>query len=129
LKINMSIQHVLSRVLITAILLASTATTTIHAFSTLPWINTMAISRTERSTYFASAPVVFMSETTEAGADVVAAAAAAAAVEVDVASDASQMEMTEGERAAKRKVQRDRHTLFIGNLPYGMLRSLVLCFF
>jgi hypothetical protein len=35
-----------------------------------------------------------------------------------VAQD-SALEMTAEEKAAKRKVQRERHTLFVGNLPFG----------
>jgi hypothetical protein len=35
------------------------------------------------------------------------------------AAAAAQLEWTAEEKAAKRKVQRERHTLFVGNLPFG----------
>ena len=103
----MSNQLICSSLLMATILVMSTT----EAFPVVPWgssTTAMTISRQPR-TYFASAPVVFMSETAEEAAT------------ASDAAPAAEFEMTPEEAAAKRKIQRERNTLFVGNLPFGKL--------
>ncbi len=113
----MSIQQICSSVTIAALLWM----TTIEAFPIMPSHRaTTALTRQSR-TFFASAPVVFMSETAE---EATASSASSDAtpdpvVVPEAASTTTEFEMTPEEAAAKRKVQRNRNTLFVGNLPFG----------
>jgi hypothetical protein len=116
----MTNQLICSSLLIAALLLM-----TIEGFPIVPWGSktaTTTISRQQR-TFFASAPVVFMSETAE---EATTASDATDATPTDTAPVAAstEFEMTPEEAAAKRKVQRERNTLFVGNLPFGTLNIL-----
>jgi hypothetical protein len=135
----MSIQQI-------AILLSTTLMIVIitsEAFLILPHGSTPAatVSRQYRTVY-ASAPV-FMSETAETTpstsdvtTDVASSTDSVEAVQETVIeevisdtttamSSSNELEMTAEEAAAKRKVQRERYTLFVGNLPFGTFSFLV----
>ena len=79
--------------------------TTIEGFQIVPLGSTIAMTTTtsrQQRTFFSSTPVIFMSETAE-----------------ETVASNTEFEMTPEEAAAKRKVQRERNTLFVGNLPFG----------
>jgi hypothetical protein len=113
----MSIQQICSSLLMAAVLWM----TTMEAFPIIPSHSaTTALTRQSR-TFFASAPVVYMSETAE---EATASSASSDAnpdpvVVPEAAASTTEFEMTPEEAAAKRKVQRNRNTLFVGNLPFG----------
>jgi hypothetical protein len=129
------IHHVVFRTyLITAVLLSSTMVT---AFPIQQPFLTTTISRQQR-TFFVSSVPVFMSETASSPPDetvVATDATVAATVPTEVHEEIGPIitnddsttttiattttELTEEETAAKRKVQRERNTLFVGNLPFG----------
>lgn len=79
---------------------------TVSAFS-VPMI---ASSVGRRRTAFASSSV-YMSDAETASPELTSE---------EKASETAFPELTAEESAAKRKVQRDRHTMFVGNLPFGM---------
>lgn len=121
----MSNQLICSSLLIAAVLLM-----TIEGFPIVPWGSktaTTTISRQQR-TFFASAPVVFMSETAE---EATTASDATDVTPTDTAPVAAstEFEMTPEEAAAKRKVQRERNTLFVGNLPFDVTESTIKALF
>ena len=109
----------------TAILLV----TIVEAFPIVPWGGKASMTTRQQRSFFASAPVVFMSETAEEATSTTAADAVAANVaspDTAAATGSTEFEMTPEEAAAKRKVQRERNTLFVGNLPFGKFN--ILCF-
>ena len=71
---------------------------------------------------FHAASVQFMSETeVETSASEAEIAPEVATVSGDDDSNPAAIELTPEEAAAKRKIQRERYTLFVGNLPFGTL--------
>jgi hypothetical protein len=122
----MSNQLICSCLFITAVLLM-----TIEAFPIVQWGGKASMTTRQQRTFFASAPVVFMSETAEEATSTASDATDASPVVSETAAVAStEFEMTPEEAAAKRKVQRERNTLFVGNLPFGKFDILfTLCVF
>ena len=88
-----------------SLLIASILLMTIEGFQIMPLGSKIAMTTTtsrQQRTLFSSTPVIFMSETAE-----------------ETVASNTEFEMTPEEAAAKRKVQRERNTLFVGNLPFG----------
>ena len=88
-----------------SLLIASILLMTIDGFQIVPLGSKIAMTTTtsrQQRTLFSSTPVIFMSETAE-----------------ETVASNTEFEMTPEEAAAKRKVQRERNTLFVGNLPFG----------
>jgi hypothetical protein len=96
----------------------------VTAFSIYAPLQKTSIS--SRQHFFAASVPVFMSETAETAAtsdnEVTASSieteSASAETSTEVGGESS-FEMTPEEAAAKRKIQRERYTLFVGNLPFG----------
>lgn len=65
----------------------------------------------QRTTFASSVHMSDETATEPAASDAVAA--------VEAPASSSEPELTAEETAAKRKIQRERHTLFVGNLPFG----------
>ena len=88
-----------------SLLIASILLMTIEGFQIMPLGSKIAMTTTtsrQQRKLFSSTPVIFMSETAE-----------------ETVASNTEFEMTPEEAAAKRKVQRERNTLFVGNLPFG----------
>jgi hypothetical protein len=114
-------------------LVAVTLCSMVTAFSIHAPLQKASIS--SRPHFFAASVPVFMSETAETAATSDNEVSASAEVEslsepvelpaepvAEIAPDVegeSSFEMTPEEAAAKRKIQRERYTLFVGNLPFG----------
>lgn len=116
-----------SLLVLRSLLFAITLCSMVMAFSLQAPLQKTSIS--SRQHFFAASVPVFMSETAETAAaasdNEVSASEEATVVEIPVSSETesssteSNFEMTAEEAAAKRKIQRERYTLFVGNLPFG----------